>query len=640
MAIQRLTANNKKRQVGDRQGRLQRRLSSHGITFGIYLILAAISLAVFGQTIRYEFVNFDDDLYVYNTPAIQAGLTIKGIAAAFTSQHAHNWHPLTTISHMLDCQLYGLNAGGHHATNVILHTIAVLLLFHVLRQLTGAVWKSAIVAALFAIHPLHVESVAWISERKDVLSAVFFLLMLSAYNRYVRAASLARYLLVVVLFAAGLMSKPMLVSVPIVLLLLDYWPLGRFEESCSTSEQIKILNAANPKRVIQFLVVEKIPLFVLSAVVCVITFILHKRAAGAIPPLPFFWRVQNALVSYVNYALKTLWPTHLAVFYPHPNETLAIWKVSLAIAFLLAVWLAVDLMAVCHCWPQLAVATAAAIILALAWAAFHQTSYWRNSETLWTHALAVTSDNDAAHNNLGYLCVDRGELDEAISHFEAASRIRSSKMDPHYNVGSAFVEMNLADALSRKGQSDAALVHYEEAIRLQPNYADAYYNRGNVLLTNGRVQEAIADLQTALQIQPNDADAHTCLGNALLRQGSLKEAIAAYEKGAALAPNDPHSRNNIAWVLGTSSDASIRDGVKATEFAEQAVGLSGGRDPKFIRTLAAAYAESGRFPEAVTTAKQAVMIATMQSKSGLAHVLEEDVRLYRANIPLRGTKPA
>jgi len=696
MAIQRLTANNKKRQVGNRQGRLQRRLSSHGITFGIYLILAAISLAVFGQTIRYEFVNFDDDLYVYNTPAIQAGLTIKGIAAAFTSQHAHNWHPLTTISHMLDCQLYGLNAGGHHATNVILHTIAVLLLFHVLRQLTGAVWKSAIVAALFAIHPLHVESVAWISERKDVLSAVFFLLMLSAYNRYVRAASLARYLLVVVLFAAGLMSKPMLVSVPIVLLLLDYWPLGRFEESCSTSEKIKILNAANPKRVIQFLVVEKIPLFVLSAVVCVITFILQKRAAGAIPPLPFFWRVQNALVSYVNYALKTLWPTHLAVFYPHPNETLAIWKVSLAIAlllgitvaaivfrsqrpylltgwfwylvmlvpvigliqvgeqgyadrytylpqvglFLLAVWLAVDLMAVCHCWPQLAVATAAAIILALAWAAFHQTSYWRNSETLWTHALAVTSDNDVAHNNLGYLCVDRGELDEAISHFEAASRIRSSKMDAHYNVGSAFVEMNLADALSRKGQSDAALVHYEEAIRLQPNYADAYYNRGNVLLTNGRVQEAIADLQTALQIQPNDADAHTCLGNALLRQGSLKEAIAEYEKGAALAPNDPHSRNNIAWVLGTSSDASIRDGVKATEFAEQAVGLSGGRDPKFIRTLAAAYAESGRFPEAVTTAKQAVMIATMQSKSGLAHVLEEDVRLYRANIPLRGTKPA
>ena len=208
------------------------------------------------------------------------------------------------------------------------------------------------------------------------------------------------------------------------------------------------------------------------------------------------------------------------------------------------------------------------------------------------------------------------------------------------NVGSSFVEMNLADALSRKGQSDAALVHYEEAIRLQPNYADAYYNRGNVLLTNGRVQEAIADLETAIQIQPNDADAHTCLGNALLQQGSLKEAIAQYEDASALAANDPHSRNNIAWVLGTSSDASVRDGAKAVEFAQQAVRLSDSRDPKFIRTLAAAYAESGRFAEAVTTAKQAVMIATMQGKSGLAHVLDEDVRLYRANIPLRGTKLA
>src|SRR6476660_2270555 len=466
-----------------------------GEIIGISAALAAITWLIFGQTLAYQFVTYDDPQYVYSNPAVSAGLSLIGVLWAFTHTTAGNWHPLTTISHMLDCQLYGLNATGHHFTNVILHTIAVLLLFHVLRQLTGAVWKSAIVAALFAIHPLHVESVAWISERKDVLSAVFFLLMLSAYNRYVRAASLARYLLVVVLFAAGLMSKPMLVSVPIVLLLLDYWPLGRFEESCSTSEKIKILNAANPKRVIQFLVVEKIPLFVLSAVVCVITFILQKRAAGAIPPLPFFWRVQNALVSYVNYALKTLWPTHLAVFYPHPNETLAIWKVSLAIAlllvitvaaivfrsqrpylltgwfwylvmlvpvigliqvgeqgyadrytylpqvglFLLAVWLAVDLMAVCHCWPQLAVATAAAIILALAWAAFHQTSYWRNSETLWTHALEVTSDNDVAHNNLGYLCVDRGELDEAISHFEAASRIRSGKRDPHYDLASAFV---------------------------------------------------------------------------------------------------------------------------------------------------------------------------------------------------------
>src|SRR5216110_2412955 len=206
MAVRHPIVNNRKRKLGEWHGGLPRAVPSRRVTIAIYLFLIAISLAVFGQTIRYDFVNFDDDLYVYNAPAIQAGLTRQGIALAFTSQHARNWHPLATISHMLDCQLYGLKAGGHHATNVILHTIAVLLLFRVLREMTGAVWKSAAVAALFAVHPLHVESVAWVSERKDVLSAVFFFLMLSAYARYARAPSTARYLLVGALFAAGLMS--------------------------------------------------------------------------------------------------------------------------------------------------------------------------------------------------------------------------------------------------------------------------------------------------------------------------------------------------------------------------------------------------------------------------------------------------
>ena len=336
MAIQSSTANNNQRRFEYRRGGIQRSLSSRVIALSIYLFLAVISLIVFGQTIRYDFVNFDDDLYVYNTPAIQSGVTIKGIAVAFISQHARNWHPLTTLSHMLDCQLYGLNAGGHHATNIILHTIAVLLLFQVLRQMTGAVWKSTIVAALFAVHPLHVESVAWISERKDVLSAVFFLLMLGAYGRYARAPSITRYLAVVVLFAAGLMSKPMLVSAPIVLLLLDYWPLRRFEQPSLTTGKKKIAQCNNQRDIIRRLLLEKIPLLVLSAGACIVTFILQKRASGAIPPLPLLWRVQNAFASYAIYAWKTLWPTDLAVFYPHPNDTLAIWEVILAIGFLLA----------------------------------------------------------------------------------------------------------------------------------------------------------------------------------------------------------------------------------------------------------------------------------------------------------------
>src|SRR5205809_5501545 len=465
MAIQSSTANNNQRRFEYRRGGIQRSLSSRVIALSIYLFLAVISLIVFGQTIRYDFVNFDDDLYVYNTPAIQSGVTIKGIAVAFISQHARNWHPLTTLSHMLDCQLYGLNAGGHHATNIILHTIAVLLLFQVLRQMTGAVWKSTIVAALFAVHPLHVESVAWISERKDVLSAVFFLLMLGAYGRYARAPSITRYLAVVVLFAAGLMSKPMLVSAPIVLLLLDYWPLRRFEQPSLTTGKKKIAQCNNQRDIIRRLRLEKIPLLVLSAGACIVTFILQKRAPGAIPPLPLLWRVQHAFVSYAIYAWKTLWPTDLAVFYPHPNDTLAIWEVILTIGFLLAttaaavvyrrgrpylftgwvwylvmlfpvigivqvgeqghadrytylphiglfllaVWLVADVTAVPQLRSRIAVPAAVIIIVALTWAAFIQTSYWRNSETLWTHALAVTSDNDVAHNNLGYLCVERGE---------------------------------------------------------------------------------------------------------------------------------------------------------------------------------------------------------------------------------------
>jgi tetratricopeptide (TPR) repeat protein len=697
MAARHPTANNKKRQSGNYRAALPKREGNRSTTSIIYLFLAAISLAVFGQTVRFDFVNFDDDLYVYDAPAIKAGLTIRGIATAFVSPHARNWHPLTTISQMVDCQLYALNAGGHHATNVLLHMLAVLLLFRVLQQMTGALWKSALVSALFAVHPLHVESVAWVSERKDVLSAVFFLLMLGAYARYARSPSILRYLLVVITFAAGLMSKPILVSAPVVLLLMDYWPLNRIGHPQSTVKGQRIKNSQNRGQwsVVSGLIIEKIPLLTLSAISCIITFSLQKRATGAIPPLPLFWRAENAVVSHVIYVWQTLWPTRLAVFYPHPNNTLPVWEVIVATGlllavtvavivfrrkrpylftgwfwylimlvpviglvqvgeqghadrytylphiglFLLAVWGIADVTAKRPSTLQIAVASAVVAIVALACAAFIQTSYWRNSETLWTHALAVTSDNDIAHNNLGYLCVDRGELDKAISHFQAAARIRSAKLDPHYNVASAFVQMNLADALTRKGQSDEAMVHYDQAIKLEPNYADAYYNRGNVLFAKGRIDEAISDWEKTLTIQPNDADAHTCLGNALLRQGLIKEAIAHYETASGLAPNDPHSRNNIAWVLATSSDESIRDGGKAVALAQQAVALSGGREPQFLRTLAAAYAESGRFSEAVVEAQQATVIANMQGKQRLANNLEKDLVLYRAKLSLRENSP-
>ena len=688
MATRRPTLNKDQLQSADQATALSRGGPNRGQIVAIYLSLAVISLAVFSQTIRYNFVNFDDDVYVYDARAIKAGLTIKGIVAAFVTPHARNWHPLTTISHMLDCQLYGLKAGGHHATNVLLHTFAVLLLFRVLQQMTGSTSRSSLVAALFAIHPLHVESVAWVSERKDVLSAVFFFLMLSGYVRYARAPSTGRYLLVCVLFGAGLMSKAMLVTAPVILLLLDFWPLRRTEPR---KPKFRGRTAVDQSSAVSRLILEKLPLFALSAGACVVTFVVQKRAVGAIPPLPLSWRVENAVVSYLTYIWQTLWPTRLAAFYPYPNDILPLWEVILAGGslaaitvtailfrsrwpylftgwlwyvlmlvpviglvqvgeqghadrytylphvglFLLSVWGIADALQPYRSTWRIAAVTALVVIVALATTAFIQTSYWRNSETLWTHALAVTVDNDFAHNNLGYLCIDSGLLDEGLSHFEAAAMIRHGKTNKHYNVGSAFVEMNLADALARKGASDEAMVHYQQAITLEPNYADAYYNRGNLLLAKGNVDDAIADWEKTLQLQPNDADAHTCLGNALLRKGSLNEAIAHYQTALVLAPEDPHSRNNLAWILSTSSDDRVRDGAKAVEFAQQAVAISGGKDPKFIRTLAAAYAERGRFSESIAAAQQAAMIAKMQGKARLVNNLEKDLLLYRAYVPLR-----
>jgi protein O-mannosyl-transferase len=560
----------------------------------------------------------------------------------------------------------------------------------VLRQMTGSTWRSSLVAALFAVHPLHVESVAWISERKDVLSAVFFFFMLSAYASYARAPSVGRYLLVAGLFGAGLMSKPMLVTAPVILLLLDFWPLRRTEPRKPTFRgRIPVLS--DQSSAVGRLILEKLPLFAISAGACVVTFVVQKRAVGAIPPLPLAWRVENAVVSYLIYIWQTLWPTRLAAFYPHPNETLAFWEVMLATGllvaitvtvtvfrrkrpylftgwlwylvmlfpvigivqvgeqghadrytylphvglFLLSVWGIADVLKPYRSTWRVAAGTALVVILALATTAFIQTSYWRNSETLWSHALDVTSDNDFAHNNLGYLCADSDQLDKAISHYEAAAMIRHGKPNKHYNVGSAFVEMNLADALARKGESDEAMVHYQQAITLEPNYADAYYNRGNLLLAKGQIDDAIADWEKTLQLQPNDADANTCLGNALLRKGSLNEAIAHYQTALALAPDDPHSRNNLAWILATSSDDKIRDGAKAVEFAQQAVAISGGREPQFVRTLAAAYAESGRFSDSIAVAQQAAMIANMQGKARLANNLKKDLLLYRAYLPLR-----
>jgi len=647
----------------------------------VSVALMAVTSAVFGQTLTHDFVNFDDHVYVYENPLVIRGVSPEGIIGAFTHTHARNWHPLTTVSHMLDCQLYGLKAGGHHLTNVILHTISVVLLFLVLKQMTDGLWQSAFVAALFAIHPLHVESVAWIAERKDVLSAVFFMLTLAAYARYVCAPSTRRYLLVALLFAFGLMSKPMLVTLPFLLLLLDYWPLGRIGT-----------HRSEVRRRLLTLIMEKIPLFALSAFSCMATLFAQRQGPSAIDQLPFLWRLENTFVTYVTYIWQMLWPSRLAVFYPHPNDRLALVQLIGSIALLVGMSLVVislrrtkPYLVTGWFWylgmlvpviglvqvgeqahadrytylPQIGLyimitwtvgglllestrlhralvgVIAAMAVVSLGARAFGQTAYWKNSETLWNHALAVTGENDVAHNNLGFLFLRRGELDKAILEFQTALDIRSRNTQSHYSLGAALIQSNLGNALARNQRWDAAIDHLQEAVRLRPDYADAYFNLGSVLFQQGKIDQAIAQWQKTLAINPRDSEAHRNVANALRKQGKVKEAMAEYEQALNIAPEDSAALNNLAWILATYSDPSMRDGARAVTLATRAVQVSGGRNPSFVRTLAAAHAEVGQFAEAAATAEAAKALANTQSKPELAKRLEEEITLYRARIALR-----
>jgi len=701
--------------------------------FGVCFFLVAITWLVFGQTIRYDFVNYDDNDYVYANPAITSGLTLHGITHAFSGRHARNWHPLTTLSHMLDCQLWGVRAGGHHFTNVVLHTIAVVLLFLVLKQMTGAIWQSAFVAALFAIHPLRVESVAWISERKDVLSAVFFMLTLGAYARYARFPSFGRYLTMSILFALGLMSKPMLVTVPLVLLLLDYWPLQRFGGRSS----------------IKRLALEKIPLLTLSAAAGVATLLLQRSSLAVVEQLPLVSRIGNGLVSCVIYVKQMIWPVGLAVFYPHPGDQLPVWEIGLAIVllalvsagaialrrklpylvtgwfwylvmllpvigliqvgsqahadrytylpqiglYLLLAWAITDALA-SRLQRRILAVTASVAVIALAWCAHVQASYWRNGESLWGHALAVTSGNFMAHDGLGECLGNRGRLDEAIDQFQKALNIapgypeiktnliialtRKGRTDEaithlqallkeypndaqaQYNLGNALrkkgdsqgaiaayektlsiqarypaAHYNLGIALDQNGQIDEAIAHYREAVQEQPNYPEAYYLLGNDLLQKARVDDAIAAYEQALKSRPTYPEVENNIGLALLQKGRPSEAIAHWQNALAGQSDSVDSLNNLAWVLATFPESWIRNRKQALALAERANQLSGDNNPAILRTLAAAYAENGRFTEARVTAERGLQLANAQENLALANIFKGDLARYRINAPVR-----
>lgn len=577
------------------------------ITIGICAGLIALVWFVFGQSRAFPFINFDDPEYVYEVPEINSGLSWHNLAWAFTHWPSTNWFPLKNISHMVEFQFFGSNPGAFHLVNVALHTIAALLLFIVLRKMTRATWQSAFVAAVFAIHPLRAESVVWIEERKDVLSGVFFMLTLVAYLCYTRKRSLSRYLTMSIAFTAGLLSKPMLVTTPVILLLLDYWPLRRSETSHVTSHMSQRIGW--PK-----LIAEKIPLFVVSLADAYLSAGGIASAHSAADQLSFSARIGNALVSYLVYIWQTIWPANLAVFYPLPQNGLPTWQPIAAAAFLLAITIAVlalrktrrylfvgwfwylvmlapvigiiqinlqahadrytylpqiglwlmigwgigDFLRASTYRTQVATAAAVVVILSFAFVARVQASYWRDSETLWTHTIAVTKDNYFAHASLADLLMRRGRVNEAIEHSEEALRIR-----------------------------------------------------------------------------PNDADAQNNLGLAMLQTGDTKRAVTHLEKALEINPGHMNAEVNLAWVLATSPDDSLRNGARAVQLAEDVTNRAGHPNAIVLRTLAAAYAEVGRFSDAIQTAQQAIEQAKATANDGLAADLEKNIAAYKSNQPIR-----
>jgi tetratricopeptide (TPR) repeat protein len=809
------------------------------------VLLALITVAVYLPVIEQGFVAFDDNYYLTANPTVQAGLTWEGARWAFTRAHAANWHPVTWLSHMLDCQIYGLKPAGHHVTSLLFHTANTLLLFGLLKRLTGAFWRSALVAALFALHPLHVESVAWVAERKDVLSTFFFMLTLGAYARYaigIRRAmglnaepscmqsatrntqhAIRYYVLALFFFALGLMSKPMLVTVPFILLLLDYWPLQRCGPApCNLKPSARRLHLS--AFILHPLLLEKLPFFMLSSASCVITLIAQQKG-GAVAPLDGVSgvsvesRIINTPISYVWYLVKLIWPSDLAVVYPYVRERpleqvflattllvaltgMALWqgrrRAYLAVGwfwylgtlvpviglvqvgtqsiadrytyvpaiglFIALAWGVADLTSA---WrkrkPALAAGTAA-VLTAYAVAVGAQTLCWQNTESLFRHALAVTRDNFIAYNNLGLYVAEHGELELGKKYYRLAIEIAPNYPPPRNNLGTALVQQkkyeeaiaafesalsinprsaevegNLGAALYCLGKTDEAINHLREAIRLNPEHSMAHFNLANALLQKDRLAEAIEHYRTALalnpeygeaqnnlalvlakqgkrdeaiaqfkralaiepdlwpahyglggllidqgefdgavaqfsevlrlqpkhepawlqlglaragqgkpaeaveafsaalRIKPDDGVAHYHLAVALAGQHKTKEAVRHYREALKTLPDFPEALNNLAWILAANPDPKVRNGREAIELAERACQLTENKQPIMVGTLAAAYAEAGRFAAAVTTAEKAKMLAEQANQMKLAAKNRTLLELYRSGQPGRDT---
>jgi len=600
----------------------------------ISAVLTAVVLSVFYPVAGLDFVHYDDYVYILENFHVRTGLLLSNVSWAFTNVHSANWHPLTWISHMADVELYGLAPAGHHLSGLGFHVLNTLLLFLVFRSMTGATWRSAGVAALFGVHPLHVESVAWVSERKDVLCALFWFLSLGAYLRYLRRPDRGRFLPVVVIYGLGLLAKPMLVTFPVLLLLLDYWPLGRFRPAAPAAAISG--GRANPVA-LRFLVLEKAPLFLLAAAASAITFVA-QRTAGSMQmmgKISLSARLQNAVVSYVEYLKKTILPLDLTAVYPHPGNGIHLGKTAGAVFILAAISLAavhwrrrspfllvgwawfigtlVPVIGIVQVGPQ-AMADRytyiplVGLFVSLLWSADQLTAgsprrgwqagvglaavlsclmisarthigFWRNSHTLFEHALEVVPDNWAAHNYLGVVLEKEGNYQGAIAEFSQAVRIKPDYLESsinrglvlaklnlpdeamksfrqalHYNPDSADILNNIGYLMFRQGNADEAIATLREALRHDPEHAPTHYNLGAILAAGGKTAEASEQFKTVVRITPEFPEAHLSLGLLLMKTGSRSEAAFHFREALRYNPGEQRAKDGLNAVLGRTGE--------------------------------------------------------------------------------------
>jgi len=590
----------------------------------VCLVLVIVTLAVYWQVRNHSFVNFDDDLYVTGNYHVRAGLSLESVKWALTETEAANWHPLTRLSHMLDVQLFGMNAGAHHMTSMFFHLANNVLLFFVFKRMTGCLWQSGFVAALFALHPLHVESVAWVSERKDVLSTFFWLLTMGGYVLYVERPGKIKFLIPLSFFALGLMAKPMLVTLPFVLLLMDYWPLGRLGGEMMPFGNMDVSNwSDNPhpapliappvtggQRALALrMVAEKIPFFALSAAACWMT--IHaqqgKGAVGSLERFPIVVRVTNALVSYANYILKTIWPENLAAYYPHPGMASGWWVLGASLLlvavsilairttrqlpwfivgwlwylgtlvpvigllqvgsqamadrytyvpliglFIITAWGFPELIAGWRHKKKLLALAGSFLLITLTVSSWVQVRHWKNSITLFQHAIEATTNNFLAHQKLGVALTARGKPDAAIMHFKESLRIKPDNEGTH---------LDLANALLSKGRIDECIRYYQKVLWDHPGYATLHHNLGVVLVREGKINSAIVHLRKAFRIKPDYAQAHNSLGVALVYQGLIEEAMVHFRKALRIKPNYSLAETNLNNTLragGKTRDLKVK----------------------------------------------------------------------------------